>query len=194
VIRVHFSLGEVDSGVLRVDGPSAPSLLKVNFSRSAGGCAFSCFAPIFSEIFEEDFLSGGSVMRCRVPSSFAIDEIVPKQNTDPGQMMILCWKVTAIELAWIGDTPPTWRASCRCFGFDRAPGVAPQGAFWSRTVLPTVARWFVTTRDMLIYDTHFKTNISAFYKSVFYHMVMRKVRQFVRDPSLIKKCFETVTS
>ena len=22
------------------------------------------------------------------------------------------------------------------------PGVAPQGAFWSRTVLPTVARWF----------------------------------------------------
>jgi hypothetical protein len=32
---------------------------------------------------------------------------------------------------------------CRCFGSDRAPRVAPQGAFWSRTVLPTVARWFV---------------------------------------------------
>jgi hypothetical protein len=29
---------------------------------------------------------------------------------------------------------------CRCFGSDRAPGVAPRGAFWSRTVLPTVAR------------------------------------------------------
>jgi hypothetical protein len=57
--------------------------------------------------------------------------------------MILCWKMMAIELDWIGDTPPTWRASCRCFGSDRAPGVAPQGAFWSRTVLPTVARWFV---------------------------------------------------
>jgi hypothetical protein len=57
--------------------------------------------------------------------------------------MILRWKVTAIELAWIGDTPPTWRASCQYFGSDRAPGVAPQGAFWSRTVLPTVARWFV---------------------------------------------------
>jgi hypothetical protein len=28
------------------------------------------------------------------------------------------------------------------FGSDHAPGVAPQGAFWSRTVLPTVARWF----------------------------------------------------
>jgi hypothetical protein len=57
--------------------------------------------------------------------------------------MILCWKVTAIELAWIEDTPPTWRASCRCFRSDRAPGVTPQGAFRSRTVLPTVARWFV---------------------------------------------------
>jgi hypothetical protein len=34
-------------------------------------------------------------------------------------------------------------ARCRCFGSDRAPGVAPQGAFWSRTVLPTVAQWFV---------------------------------------------------
>jgi hypothetical protein len=32
--------------------------------------------------------------------------------------------------------------SCRCFGSDRAPRVAPRGAFWSRTVLPTVARWF----------------------------------------------------
>jgi hypothetical protein len=143
VIRVHFSVGEVDSGVLWVDGPSAPSLPKVIFSWSAGGCAFPCFAPIFSETFEEDFLSGGSAMRCRVPSSPATDEIVSKQNTDPGRRIILRWKVTAIELAWIDDTPPTWRASCRCFGSDRAPGVAPQGAFWSRTMLSTVARWFV---------------------------------------------------
>jgi hypothetical protein len=142
VIRVHFFVGEVDSGVLRVDGPLAPSLLKVVLARSAGGCAFSCFAPIFPEIFEEDFLSDGSAMRCRVPSSYATDEMVPKQNTDPGRRTILCWKVTAIELAWISDTPPTWRASCRCFGSDRAPGVAPRGASWSRTVLPTVARWF----------------------------------------------------
>jgi hypothetical protein len=57
--------------------------------------------------------------------------------------MIVCLKVTTIELAWIDDTPPTWRASCRCFGSDRAPRVAPQGAFWCRTVLSTVARWFV---------------------------------------------------
>jgi hypothetical protein len=33
--------------------------------------------------------------------------------------------------------------ACRCFGSDRAPRVAPQGAFWCRTVLSTVARWFV---------------------------------------------------
>jgi hypothetical protein len=143
VIRVHSSVGEVDSGVLQVDEPSAHSLLKAIFFRSTGGCTFPCFAPIFSKIFEDDFLSGGSVMRCRVPFSSATDEIVPKQNTDPGWGIILCWKVTAIELAWIDDTPPTWRASCRCFGSDRAPGVATQGAFWCRTVLSTVARWFV---------------------------------------------------
>jgi hypothetical protein len=55
----------------------------------------------------------------------------------------LCWKVMAIELAWIDDTPPTWRASCRCFGSDRAPRVTPKVLFRSRTVLPTIARWFV---------------------------------------------------
>jgi hypothetical protein len=81
-------------------------------------------------------------MRCRVPSSSATDEMVPKQNTDPGRRTILCWKVTASELAWISDTPPTWRASCRYFGSDHAPEVAPQGALWSRMVLPTVAQWF----------------------------------------------------
>jgi hypothetical protein len=143
VIHVHSSVDEVDSGVLRVNEFSAPGLQVVVFARSAGGCAISCFALAFLEIIQEGFLSGRSAMRCRVPSSSATDEMVPKQNTDPGRRAILCWKVTAIELAWISDTPPTWRASCRCFGSDRAPGVAPRGAFWSRTVLPTVARWFV---------------------------------------------------
>jgi hypothetical protein len=82
-------------------------------------------------------------MRCRVPSSSATAEMVPKQNLDPGRKTILCRKVTAIELAWIDDTPSTWHASCRCFGSDRAPGVAPQGAFRSRTVLSIVVQWFV---------------------------------------------------
>jgi hypothetical protein len=105
VIRVHFSIEEVDNGVLRVDGSSAPNLQEVVFARSAGGCAFSCFASAFLEIVEEGFFSGGSAMRCRVPSSSATDERVPKHNTDPGRRMILCWKVMAIELAWISDTP-----------------------------------------------------------------------------------------
>jgi hypothetical protein len=119
----------VDNGVLRVNEFSALGLQVVVFARSARGCAFSCFAPAFPEIIEEGFLSDSSAMRCRVPSSSATDEMVPKQNTDPGRRAILCEKVTAIELAWISDTPPTWRASHRCFGSDRAPGVAPRGAF-----------------------------------------------------------------
>jgi hypothetical protein len=45
------------------------------------------------------------------------------------------------------EQPPGFEDSeypnCRCFGSDHAPRVAPRGAFWIRTVLPTVARWFV---------------------------------------------------
>jgi hypothetical protein len=51
----------------------------------------------------------------------------------------------AAQCRLLGGAPRSgarWRP-CRCFGSDRAPGVAPQGAFWSRTMLPTVARWFV---------------------------------------------------
>jgi hypothetical protein len=68
-------------------------------------------------------------MRCRVPLSSAMDEMVPKQNTDPGRRAILHWDVTAIELAWVNDTPPTWRASCRCLESDRTPRVTCHGAF-----------------------------------------------------------------
>ena len=98
-ICVHSFVGEVDSGVLRVSGPSAPGLLKAIFFRSAGSCAFPCLTPIFSEFVGGDFFLGGSAMRCRVPSSSATDEIAPKQNTDPGRRVILRWKVMAIELA-----------------------------------------------------------------------------------------------
>jgi hypothetical protein len=98
---------EVDSGVLRVDGSSSPGLQDGVFVWGARGCAFSCFTPAFPEFVEEGSLFGGSAMRCRVPSSSTTDEMVPKQNVDPGRRMILCWKVMAIELAWISDTPPT---------------------------------------------------------------------------------------
>jgi hypothetical protein len=33
------------------------------------------------------------------------------------------------------------RYNYRCFGSDRTRSVARRGALWSRTVLPTVARW-----------------------------------------------------
>jgi hypothetical protein len=39
------------------------------------------------------------VMRCRIPFSSAMDEMVPKQNMDPGRRTILFLKVIAIELA-----------------------------------------------------------------------------------------------
>jgi hypothetical protein len=77
------------TGVFRVSGLSAPGLPRAIFFRSAGGRAFSFLTPIFSERVGVDFFFGGSAMRCRVPSSSAMDEIVPKQNTDPGRKVIL---------------------------------------------------------------------------------------------------------
>jgi hypothetical protein len=90
VIRVHFSVDEVDNRVLRVDEFSALGWQEVVFSRSAGGCAISCFVLAFSEIFEEGFFSGRSAIRCRIPSLSATDETVRKQNMDPGRRAILC--------------------------------------------------------------------------------------------------------
>jgi hypothetical protein len=120
---------EVDNGVLRVNEFLAPDLQEVVFAWGVGGCAICCLVLAFLETFGEGFFSGGSAMRCRIPSSSAMDEMVPKQNADPGRRAILYWKVMAIELAWINDIPPTWCASCRCLGSDRAPGVTPRGAF-----------------------------------------------------------------
>jgi hypothetical protein len=122
-------VGKVGNGVLRASEFSALDLQEAVFVWGAGGCAIRCFVLTFSEIFEEGFLSGGSAMRCRIPFSSAMDEMVLKQNTDPGWRAILHWEVTAIELAWINDTPPTWRASYRCLEPDRTPGVTPHGAF-----------------------------------------------------------------
>jgi hypothetical protein len=90
VIRVHLSVDEVDNGVHRVDEFSAPSLQEVVFARSVGGCVVPCFVLAFPKIIKEGFLFGGSTIRCRVPSSSATDEMVPKQNTDPGRRTILC--------------------------------------------------------------------------------------------------------
>jgi hypothetical protein len=62
---------------------------------------------------------------------------------DPGRRAILHWEVTAIELAWINNTPPTWRASCRCFGTRPRTQGLPLEVLLGRTVLLTIARWFV---------------------------------------------------
>jgi hypothetical protein len=81
---------EVDNGVLRVNELSALGLQEAVFARSAGGCAISRIILAFPEIFKEGFFSGGSAIRCRVPSSSATDEMVLKQNMDLGQRAILC--------------------------------------------------------------------------------------------------------
>jgi hypothetical protein len=49
---------------------------------------------------------------------------------------------------------PTW------FGSDRAPRVTPQGAFRSRTVLLTVAQWFMPgTREIVDNDVQVRATL-----------------------------------
>jgi hypothetical protein len=48
------------------------------------------------------------------------------------------WDMSIVRVGGDNNVP-----ACRCFGSDRTPGVAPQGVFRSRTVSPTVAKWFV---------------------------------------------------
>jgi hypothetical protein len=129
VIRIHSFVGEVDNGVLRASEFPTLDLQEVVFVWGAGGCAVRCLVPAFLEISKENVFSGGSAMRCRIPFSLATYKMVPKQNTDPGRRAILHREVTTIELAWINDTPPTWRASCRRLEPDRTPEVTPRGAF-----------------------------------------------------------------
>jgi hypothetical protein len=135
-------VGEVDNRVFRVGEFPTFGLHEVFFARDAGSGVTHCSAPTPLGVFEESFFSGGSATRCRVPSSSAMDEMVPKQNMVPRRRAILRLEVMAIELACINDTPPTWRASCRCLESDRTPRVTPCGAF-GRTVLLTVTQWFV---------------------------------------------------
>jgi hypothetical protein len=55
--------------------------------------------------------------------------------------LVSSWKVENLDdlnVGWLGVF-----ITCRCFGSDRTPGVAPRGVFRSRTVSPTVAKWFV---------------------------------------------------
>jgi hypothetical protein len=46
-------------------------------------------------------------MRCRVPSTSVMHEMVPKRNIAPRLRVILFLKVLAIELTLINNTAPT---------------------------------------------------------------------------------------
>jgi hypothetical protein len=116
VIRVHSLVGEVDNGVLRVSeaptdwssfsrGLLNPGLQGTIFPRAVSGGAVRSLALVSLGIPEEGAFSGGSATRCRVPSTFAMHEMVPKRNIAPRLRVILFLKVTTIELTLINDTP-----------------------------------------------------------------------------------------
>jgi hypothetical protein len=106
-----------------------------------GGVARS-FASAPCGVPKEDFFLGVVAMRCRVPSTSATHELVPKQKTAPRLKMILLLKMMAMELVLIDDTPPTWHASCHCFVSDRTPGGTLM-VLLGRTVSRIVTQWFV---------------------------------------------------
>jgi hypothetical protein len=80
-------------------------------------------------------------MWCKVPSTSATDEMIPKQKLAPGLKVILFLKMMAMELGLINDTPPTWRASYRCLVSDHTPG-GTLVVLLGRTVSWIVTRWF----------------------------------------------------
>jgi hypothetical protein len=106
VICVHSFVGQVDNEVLWVSEILTFGLWGVIFPRDADGGTTRCSALASLGIFEESFFSGGSAMLCKVPSSSAMDEMVPKQNIVSGWKAIWHLEVMAIELALINDTPP----------------------------------------------------------------------------------------
>jgi hypothetical protein len=143
----------VDNGVFRVcETPTSRSFFSrglpdlrprgIIFPRAAGGGAVRSLALVPLRILEEGFFLGGLATRCRIPSSSAMHEMVPKRNIAPERRVVLFLKVMAIGLALINDTPPTWRASCRCLESNRTPRDT-LAVLLGRTVLLTVARWFV---------------------------------------------------
>jgi hypothetical protein len=70
------------------------AVVAIFFRRAEGNAS-----PVFLEFVGGGFLPGGSATRCRIHFSSTMDEIVPKQNMDPGRKVILLLMVTAIELA-----------------------------------------------------------------------------------------------
>jgi hypothetical protein len=72
---------------------------------AVSGGVVRAFAVAPFGVPKEDFFSGGVAMRCRVSSTFAKQEMVPKQKTAPRMKVILLLKMMAMESALIDDTP-----------------------------------------------------------------------------------------
>jgi hypothetical protein len=62
-----------------------------------------------------------------------------RQRTEPSQLFRLARGASRVRLSSLLDRA----AAVGVLGLTAHLGVAPRGAFWSRTTLPTVARWFV---------------------------------------------------
>jgi hypothetical protein len=118
----------------------SPDLCGTMPCRAVGGMVHG-FTLVPFGVPEEDFFLGGVAMRCRVSSTSATQEIVLKKKIAPMLKVILLLKMMAMELALIDDTPPTWRASCRCFVSDRTPR-GTLVVLLGRMVSRIVARWF----------------------------------------------------
>jgi hypothetical protein len=72
-------------------------------------------------------LQGKTNRACGEISWTPVSQTLPRVGQQPTLTLPLPWMPEAVGV----------------FGSDRTPGVAPQGVFRSRTMLPTVAQWFV---------------------------------------------------
>jgi hypothetical protein len=145
-------VGEVDNEVLWVSetptdwssfsrGILSSGLQWTIFPRAVSGGVVRSLALASLRIFEEGLFLAGSATRCRVPSTSAMHEMVPKQNIAPRLRVILFLKVTAIELALINDTP---YLACQLSVSSVQPHTrGTLVVLLGRTVSLIVARWFM---------------------------------------------------
>jgi hypothetical protein len=140
VIRVHSLVGEVDNGVLQAGKAPAgwPCILREPLSsdlcgampsRAVSGGMSRGLASASRGIPEDGLFSGGSTMRCSVPSMSAMHEMVLKQNIAPGLRVILLLKIMAMELALIDDTHPYLARQLSVFSVRPHTRGYPRGAF-----------------------------------------------------------------